>query len=154
MKKITFALFVLFCCVGCSTLSRLAVLGGRVSGGFPGFEFRAESCQGNLSEGKAVLTFVYVHRLAPQSVSLLSGVDTYAADHFGNRYQVSFVGNQSTYNTAAGVPQKVVMEIKGIAPGIEALNMVSCRVKTSTTGVYSDQKLTVLHFRNVPIVWK
>lgn len=150
MKKVAFLLIVLLCW-GCSSLLNVASHG--VGGRLPGYQFGVESCVGNAAEGKAYVTFTYIHRLAPQTVTLLSGNDTYAVDHMGNRYPAGYTGSQSVLRTQPGVPQKVTMEIRGIPPGISAFSIVSCRVKAATEGV-TEERSTVLTFRNIPIVWQ
>ena len=150
MKKVAFLLVVLMCW-GCGSMFNLS--SHRMGGGLPGYQFGVESCVGSTSEGKASVTFPYMHQLPAQELTLLSGSDTYAVDHFGNRYPAGYTGSQSVFRTQPGVPQKVTMEIRGIPPGVSSLSLVSCRIKAATNGV-PGEKSTVLTFRNVPIVWQ
>lgn len=151
MKRLVFLLAVLLCW-GCGSVFNLPL--HRLGGGLPGYQFGIESCVGNSAEGKVFVTFTYVHRLALQEVTLLSGDDTYAVDYLGNRYPAGFSGLKSILRTQPGVPQSVTMEMWGIPPGITSFSLVSCRIKASTSGVAGEEKSTVLTFRNIPIAWQ
>ncbi len=128
-------------------------LHSRMGGGFRGYVFRFESCTGNAKEGTAHLTFSFMHRLAPQYFTLYSGYDTYAVDCYGNRYPVNPVNGRSR-KVYSDVQEKVVLEIKGIPPGVNELAMVCHAAGTYTDGVPDSSQNTVLEFRRVPIVWE
>lgn len=152
MKKIVYFLLIALLCSGCSTSIMSTMLPG-VFDTAPGYSFGWESCTGNASEGRARFAVACSHVLAPQTVYVLSGNDTYAADMYGNRYPVT-VSGASSLKMAAGVPGKFVFEIRGIPPGVNSLAIISIMFKTYTDGVSSSGEYRPMHFRNIPITWQ
>lgn len=154
MKKTIILLLAIPLLASCDILLNLmAPAGGYVGGNIPGFAFQYISCTGKSAEGKAYLTFTYVHRLAPQSIGLPFGSKSYAVDMYGNRYPCGPFNGQYK-DSQAGVTEKVVLEIKGIPPGINSFSIVSQSFVAHTIGVTNSRNSTELTFRNVPIAWE
>ena len=154
MKKLMFMLFTLLMWAGCGSVSHLPSYGSLVNGGLPGFTFNVESCLGNAVERKVNVTIVMSHRLEPQEITLMGGEQTYATDHMGNRFQVGYANGQASLMAAPGVQKKVILEVWGITPHVDAFTLVSCRIRAVTKGDDADAKITALQFHNVPIVWQ
>lgn len=155
MKKLMFVLFVLLLTVvGCGTVSDLPSYGSLVNGGLPGFTFTVESCMGSIATGKVNVTVVVSHRLEPQEITLLGGEQTFAVDHLGNRFQVSYAGGASSLMVATGVQKKFILEVWGLTPNVDAFTLVGCRIKAVSQSDSSNEKITALQFRNIPIVWQ
>ena len=57
-------------------------------------------------------------------------------------------------DSQAGVTEKVILEIKGIPPGINSFSIVSQSFVAYTIGVTNSRNSTELTFRNVPIAWE
>ena len=125
MKIIQAFLIVFMCfCQGCNTSLMSRGLPGMYGAYLPGYSIGWESCVGN-ADGIARFTVICSHGLAPQTLTILSGKDTYAVDIYGNRYQVTLDGQSSVRNIATGVPEKITYLIKGIPPGIHSFSIVS-----------------------------
>ncbi len=154
MKKLVFMLFTLLMLAGCGTVSDLPAYGSLVNGGLPGFNFNVESCTGNAAGQKVNVTIVISHRLAPQEITLLGGDQTFATNHLGTRFQVSYANGQSSLVVATGVQKKVTLEVWGVTPRTDSFTLVSCRIKAVAKDDVSNEKITALQFHNIPIVWQ
>lgn len=154
MKKLMFILFTLFMLTGCGTVSDLPAYGSLVNGGLPGFTFNVETCAGNAEARRVNVTILISHRLEAQEITLMGGDQTFATNHLGTRFQVSYAGGQSSLLVATGVQKKVNLEVWGVTPNTDAFTLVSCRIKAVDKDDDSNEKITALQFRNVPIVWQ
>ncbi len=151
MKKSFFLLSLLLALPGCALLyGVIPPQGTYVRGGLPGFAYRYEGCTGNAADGKAWLTFTFQHRLAPQIVYLPASSDAYAVDVHGNRYRVE-AANGYTRDSRAGVTERVVLEARGIPPGVDRFVMLCLPFVSTTDGVNNSQRSATLEFRNVVI---
>ena len=151
MKKSFFLLTLLLALPGCALLyGVMPPEGTLVRGGLPGFAYRFEGCTGNASGGKVQLTFTFQHRLAPQIVYLPASSDAYAVDAYGNRYRVE-AANGYTRDSRAGVTERVVLEARGIPPGVDRFVIICLPFVSTTDGVNNSQRSATLEFRNVKI---
>lgn len=162
MKKIVLALTLITLFAGCEALQQITATAPNAlttpnalhfTGGIPGFSFELVSCTGNASEGKVYLTFVYNHVLAPQKIAMPAGNGAYAVDYAGNRYSSSPFNGQYR-NTQPYVPEKVVLEVRGVPPSVTTFSIIAQNFVSYTVDVSGSQKKTDLLFRNVPIVWE
>lgn len=149
-----FVLVVALLCSGCNSTVMNAILPGLYETSMPGYSISWETCAGIQSEGVAQFTIVCSHMLAPQTLSVIASKDMYAADAYGNRYQVRVAGGSSSWSLAAGVPVKITFSIAGIPPGIHSFSIISIELKSSTNGVTGQADYQVLRFRNIPITWQ
>lgn len=122
-----------------------------------GYNIEFVSCKGDSTTGRVLVEFTLIHELAPQEVAFPAGINSYAIDKKGNKYEgngqlAKEDGFLPDKNIPTGVLDKRTIVIRGVPPGLDSFALFFQNIVTENKGGGGRQKVGI-EFRDVAIDW-
>lgn len=122
-----------------------------------GYNIEFVSCKGDSATGRVLVEFTLMHELAPQEVAFPAGINSYAIDKKGNKYEGNGQlpkedGFLPDKNVPTGVLNKRTIVIRGVPPGLDSFALFFQNIVAENKGGGGRQKVGI-EFRDVAIDW-